>query len=78
LEVKEWTLAPEDRAIRQLLIQLRLAGSGSEADQKLKQGAVSIDDRRVAGPFALQREYLTPGREHVLKIGRRAYLLRVR
>lgn len=78
LEVKEWTLPDDPRAIRQLLIQLKLAASGGEADQKLKQGAVTVDDRRVEGPFELQSAYLTRGRDHVLKIGRRAYLLRVR
>lgn len=78
LEVKEWLLPDEPRAFRQLLIQLRLAASGSEADQKLRQGAVKVDGRKVDGPFAFEDAYLRRGHDHLLEIGRRAYLLRVR
>ena len=51
LEVKEWVLPAEPKAFRQVLIQLKLASSGAEADQKLKQGAVKVDGARVEGPF---------------------------
>ena len=78
LDVKEWVLPPEPKAFRQVLIQLKLAGSGAEADQKLKQGAVKVDGTRVEGPFDGQDKYLTRGRDHVVEVGRRAYLLRVR
>jgi tyrosyl-tRNA synthetase len=77
LEVKEWVLPPEPKAFRQVLIQLKLASSGAEADQKLKQGAVRVDGARVEGPFDAQDKYLRRGHEHVVEVGRRAYLLRV-
>jgi tyrosyl-tRNA synthetase len=77
LEVKEWVLPPESKAFRQVLIQLKLASSGAEADQKLKQGAVKVDGTRVDGPFDAQEKYLNRGQEHVVEVGRRAYLLRV-
>jgi tyrosyl-tRNA synthetase len=77
LEVKEWVLPEEPRPFRQVLIQLKLAGSGAEADQKLKQGAVKVDGARVNGPFDSQQQYLQRGREHIVEIGRRAYVLRV-
>jgi tyrosyl-tRNA synthetase len=67
----EWTLPSEPRAIRQLLIELKLVSSGREADQKLDQGAVSIDGRKIGGKFELQQAYLSPGRDHRLDIGRR-------
>jgi tyrosyl-tRNA synthetase len=70
-----WTLPAEPRPIRQLLIELKLVQSGREADQKLDQGAVSIDGRKVVGKFELQQAYLSAGREHRLDIGRRAYRL---
>jgi tyrosyl-tRNA synthetase len=75
--VKEWVLPPESKAFRQVLIQLKLASSGAEADQKLKQGAVKVDGTRVDGPFDAQEKYLNRGQEHVVEVGRRAYLLRV-
>jgi tyrosyl-tRNA synthetase len=77
LEVKTWVLSEEPKAFRQVLIQLKLAGSGAEADQKLKQGAVKVDGRKVDGPFAFQSEFLTRGMDHVVEVGRRAFLLRV-
>ncbi len=77
LDLLEWSLPQEPRAFRQVLIGLKLVGSGGEADQKLKQGAVKVDGRKVSGPFELQGNYLERGREHVLEIGRRAYRLRV-
>jgi tyrosyl-tRNA synthetase len=77
LEVKTWVLPEEPKAFRQVLIQLKLAGSGAEADQKLKQGAVKVDGRKVDGPFVLQSELLQRGRDHVVEVGRRAFLLRV-
>jgi len=76
LEVKLWQLPEETRAFRQVLIQLKLAASGSEADQKLKQGAVKLDGRKV-GPFDGQDALLEGGKDYVLEVGRRAYLLRV-
>ena len=63
--------------MRQVLIELKLVSSGREADQKLEQGAVSIDGRKVAGKLDVQQAYLTRGREHRLDIGRRTYRLRV-
>jgi tyrosyl-tRNA synthetase len=77
LEELMWPWPAEDRAFRQVLIGLRLAASGGEADRKLKEGAVKVDGQRVDGPFALQSRYLRPGGEHVLEIGRRAYRLKV-
>jgi tyrosyl-tRNA synthetase len=78
LEVKEWELPSEPRAFRQVLIQLKLAASGGEADQKLKQGAVKVNGVKVA-PFTIQQgELLERGKEYLLEVGRRAYLLRVR
>ena len=77
LEVKEWVLPAEPKAFRQVLIQLKLASSGAEADQKLKQGAVKVDGARVEGPFDGQDKYLKRGAEHLVEVGRRAYLLRV-
>jgi tyrosyl-tRNA synthetase len=77
LEVREWLLPEEPKAFRQVLIQLKLAASGGEADQKLKQGAVKLDGEKVAGPFVTQQELLQKGRDYVLEIGRRAFLLRV-
>jgi tyrosyl-tRNA synthetase len=77
LEVREWVLPEEPRAFRQVLIQLKLAASGAEADQKLKQGAVKVDGRKVNGPFEFQAEFLRRGGEHVVEVGRRAFLLKV-
>jgi tyrosyl-tRNA synthetase len=77
LEVREWVLPEEPRAFRQVLIQLKLAASGAEADQKLKQGAVKVDGRKVDGPFERQSEFLRRGEDHVVEVGRRAFLLRV-
>jgi tyrosyl-tRNA synthetase len=77
LEVKEWPLPEEPQAFRRLLVQLKLAVSGAEADQKLKQGAVKIDGQKIEGPFVLQQAHLHRGGEYVLEVGRRAYLLRV-
>jgi tyrosyl-tRNA synthetase len=74
----EWTLPSEPRALRHLLIELKLVSSGREADQKLDQGAVSIDGRRINGKFELQQAYLSPGRDHRLDIGRRTYRLTVK
>ncbi len=76
LEVRAWQLPGETQAFRQLLIQGKLAATGSEADQKLRQGGVKLDGRPVE-PFALQQALLERGREYVLEVGRRAYLLRV-
>ena len=77
LEVLVWELPAEPRAWRQLLIGLKLASSGGDADQKLKQGAVRLDGTKIAGPLAVQQERLAKGGEYVLEIGRRAYRLRV-
>jgi tyrosyl-tRNA synthetase len=77
LDTRDWSLPAEPKPFRQVLIQLKLAASGSDADQKLKQGAVKLDGRRVE-PLDLQHDLLASGREYVLEIGRRAWLLRVR
>jgi tyrosyl-tRNA synthetase len=77
LQVLEWNLPEERRAWRYLLTELKLAASGGEADQKLKQGAVRLDGEKIAGPLAVQQERLQRGREYVLEVGRRAYRLRV-
>ena len=78
LEVKEWTLPAEPQPFRRVLVQLQLAASGAEADQKLKQGAVKVDGRRIEGPFVVQQAVLQAGTEYTLEVGRRAFLLRVR
>ncbi|HVL66635.1 MAG TPA: tyrosine--tRNA ligase [Vicinamibacterales bacterium] len=77
LPALSWRLPHEPRAWRHLLIELKLATSGREADQKLTQGAVKIDGRRIDGPFELQSRDLERGREYVLEVGRRAYRLKV-
>jgi tyrosyl-tRNA synthetase len=73
-----WPLPDEKRAWRQLLTGLKLATSGGEADQKLRQGAVRLDGVKVSGPLAVQQELLERGRSYVLEVGRRAYRLVVR
>ena len=77
LEAKTWALPAEPQPFRRLLVGIGLAASGSEADQKLKQGAVKIDGRRIEGPFVVQQQVLERGGEYVLEVGRRAFLLRV-
>jgi len=74
----EWAMSDEPRPVRQLLIELKLVASGREADQKLEQGAVSIDGRKVTSKFDPQTQYLHAGREHRLTIGRKAFRLLVR
>jgi tyrosyl-tRNA synthetase len=74
LETLEWPLPDNPRAWRQLLIEFKLAASGSEADRKLRQGAVRVDGRKI-GYFETQE--LERGREYILEVGRRAYRLRV-
>ena len=76
--VLEWTLPAEPKTMRQMLIELKLATSGREADQKLDQGGVSVDGRKVAGKFELQQVYLAAGRDHRLDVGRRTYRLKVK
>ena len=78
LEVKDWTLPDDKRAWRQLLVELGLAASGREADQKLRQGGVRLDGKKIENPSAIQHEWLDRGREYVLEVGRRAFRLRVR
>lgn len=75
--VLEWTLAAESKPMRQVLVELKLATSGSDADRKLDQGAVTIDGERVPGRLAAQNTYLRRGAEHRLTVGRRVYRLRV-
>lgn len=75
LESLEWELTSEPRAWRHLLIGLKLVRSGREADQKLKQGAVKLNGRRIADQFQIID--LIRGNEYVLEIGRKAYKLRV-
>jgi tyrosyl-tRNA synthetase len=70
-----WPLPDEPRPWRQLLTGLKLAKSGGEADQKLRQGAVRLDGVKVSGPFAIQQELLVRGGRYVLEVGRRAYRL---
>lgn len=70
-----WPLPDEPRAWRHLLTGLKLAKSGGEADQKLRQGAVRLDGVKVSGPFAMQQELLVRGGRYVLEVGRRAYRL---
>jgi tyrosyl-tRNA synthetase len=73
-----WPLPDDKRAWRQLLTGLKLATSGGEADQKLRQGAVRLDGVKVSGPLAIQQELLERGRTYVLEVGRRAYRLVIR
>ena len=75
--VLEWTLAAESKPMRQVLVELKLATSGSDADRKLDQGAVTIDGERLPGRQAAQNTYLRRGAEHRLTVGRRVYRLRV-
>ena len=75
--VLEWTLAAESKPMRQLLVELKLATSGSDADRKLDQGAVTVDGERMPGRLAAQHTYLRRGAEHRLTVGRRVYRLRV-
>jgi hypothetical protein len=63
--------------MRQVLGELKLASSGSDADRKLDQGAVTVDGERVSGRLAAQPAYLRRGAEHRLTVGRRVYRLRV-
>jgi tyrosyl-tRNA synthetase len=70
-----WPLPDEPRPWRQLLTGLKLAKSGGEADQKLRQGAVRLDGVKVSGPFAIQQELLVRGGRYLLEVGRRAYRL---
>jgi tyrosyl-tRNA synthetase len=77
LEVLTWELPGESRAWRQLIIELKLADSGRDADQKLKQGAVKLNGDKIEGPFEVQQQRLARGHEYVLEVGRRAYRLRV-
>jgi len=77
LDVLTWELPGEPSAWRQLVIGLKLADSGRDADQKLKQGAVKVNGVRIDGPFVIQQTTLERGREYVLEVGRRAYRLRV-
>jgi tyrosyl-tRNA synthetase len=73
----EWTLPAEAKPLRQMLIELKLVSSGREADQKLDQGAVSVDGQKIRSKFEAQQNVLTKGTEHRLAIGRRSYRLRV-
>ena len=75
--VLEWTLAAESKPMRQVLVELKLATSGSDADRKLDQGAVTVDGERMPGRLAAQHTYLRRGAEHRLTVGRRVYRLRV-
>ncbi len=77
LEELSWALADEPRAWRQLVIGLKLAESGRDADQKLKQGAVKLDGVKIDGPFAVQQATLSHGGTYVLEVGRKAFRLRV-
>ena len=63
-------LPEEPRAFRQVLIQLKLAASGAEADQKLKQGAVKVDGGRSTAESICARRSTWSN-------GRRAFLLQV-
>ena len=76
--ILEWTLPAESKPMRQVLVELKLATSGSDADRKLDQGAVTIDGERLPGRLAAQNTYLRRGAEHRLTVGRRVYRLRVR
>ena len=75
--ILEWTLPAESKPMRQVLVELKLATSGSDADRKLDQGAVTIDGERLPGRLAAQNTYLRRGAEHRLTVGRRVYRLRV-
>jgi tyrosyl-tRNA synthetase len=76
--ILEWTLADDSKPMRQVLVELKLAASGSDADRKLDQGAVTVDGQRVPGRLAGQHTHLRRGAEHRLTVGRRVYRLRVR
>jgi len=78
LPVLEWALPEEPKAWRYLLVGLKLASSGGDADRKLTQGAVRLDGTKITDPQALQQGTLQRGGTHVLQIGRHAYRLVVR
>jgi len=78
LPVLEWALPEEPKAWRYLLVGLKLASSGGDADRKLTQGAVRLDGTKITDPQALQQGTLQRGATHVLQIGRHAYRLVVR
>ena len=73
-----WVMPEPPRAWRHLLVDLGLAKSGKEADQKLSQGAVRLNGAKLVSPFAMPHEQLQRGTPYLLQIGRHAYRLVVR
>ena len=53
LPALEWTLPDEPKAWRYLLVGLKLATSGGDADRKLTQGAVRLNGRKITDPQGL-------------------------
>lgn len=78
LPALEWVLPDEPRAWRYLLVGLKLASSGGDADRKLTQGAVRLNGTKIMDPQAIQQDLLERGTTGVLQIGRHAYRLVVR
>jgi len=78
LPALEWTLPDEPKAWRYLLVGLKLATSGGDADRKLAQGAVRLNGRKITDPQGLQQAELSRGESYVLQIGRHAHRLVVR
>jgi len=68
-EVPEYEL-PAEISLLDLLAEQGLVESKGEGRRLLKQNAVKLDDETVTDPLLL----LTPGSEHVLKVGKRRFL----
>ena len=78
LPALEWTLPDEPKAWRYLLVGLKLASSGGDADRKLTQGAVRLNGAKITDPQASQQVELRRGESYLLQIGRHAHRLVVR
>jgi tyrosyl-tRNA synthetase len=78
LPALEWTLPEEPKAWRYLLVGLKLASSGGDADRKLTQGAVRLNGAKITDPQAIQQAELRRGESYLLQIGRHAHRLVVR
>ena len=78
LPALEWTLPDEPKAWRYLLVGLKLATSGGDADRKLAQGAVRLNGRKITDPQGPQQAELSRGESYLLQIGRHAHRLVVR
>jgi tyrosyl-tRNA synthetase len=62
----------ESKRVAQMLVELKLAGSRSEADRLVKQGGVELDGARVTDVKA-EVDFSTP-REFLLRAGKKKFL----